>query len=238
MANFVNLDRICREKKTKSATFYVTTSIPYINGEPHLGHAMEFIMADVLARYARQQSKDTLLSIGTDEHGGKVAEKANELGLEPKILADQMSAKFRELSSSLLISNDRFIRTTDEGHEQRAAIIWQNLKEDIYKDKYVGWYCVGCEEFKTESYVKETNGICPEHNRPYEKIEEDNYFFRLSKYVPEIKKSIESGTFKVIPSSRRNETLATLNGEVSDISISRPKDKIKWGIDVPGDKLR
>lgn len=238
MANFVNLDRICREKKTKSATFYVTTSIPYINGEPHLGHAMEFIMADVLARYARQQSKDTLLSIGTDEHGGKVAEKANELGLEPKILADQMSAKFRELSSSLLISNDRFIRTTDEGHEQRAAIIWQNLKEDIYKDKYVGWYCVGCEEFKTESYVKETNGICPEHNRPYEKIEEDNYFFRLSKYVPEIKKSIESGTFKVIPSSRRNETLAILNGEVSDISISRPKDKIKWGIDVPGDKTQ
>src|SRR6185312_10292463 len=169
------------------SNYYITTSIPYVNGEPHLGHAMEFVMADVLARQARQQGKSVIFSTGTDEHGGKIAEKAEELKLEPKALADQMSKRFSELAAKLNISNDRFIRTTDPGHEQRSQLIWKALKKDIYKGKYVGWYCTGDEAFFTEAEVKAYNGVCPNHNRPFEKVEEENYFFKLSAYNEEIK---------------------------------------------------
>jgi methionyl-tRNA synthetase len=129
--------------------YYVTTSIPYVNGEPHLGHAMEFVMADVLARAARKRGDTTLFSSGTDEHGGKIAEKAAELKLTPQELADKMSQKFRDLVKALDVEPDRFIRTTDKGHVQRAQIIWKALAGDIYKHKYVGWYCTGDEEFFT-----------------------------------------------------------------------------------------
>ncbi len=215
--------------------YYVATSIPYVNGEPHLGHAMEFVMGDVLARYARQQGKDVLFSTGTDEHGGKIAEKAEQLGLTPVELTDQMSEKYRELQKALNISADRFIRTTDKGHEQRAQIIWNTLKDDIFKNNYVGWYCTGDEEFFSETIVKENNGVCPDHNRPYEKIEEENYFFRLSKYTDQIKEAIVSNSFTVIPKTKRNEILSVIEEGLEDISISRPKDKIGWGIPVPGD---
>jgi methionyl-tRNA synthetase len=215
--------------------YYVTTSIPYVNGEPHLGHAMEFIMGDVLARKARQAGKDVILSIGTDEHGGKIAEKAAELKLEPKALADQMSKQFGELAKKLNISNDRFIRTTDKGHEQRAALIWQKLAKDIYKGKYQGWYCTGDEAFFTEAEVKANNGVCPNHNRPYEKIEEENYFFKLSAYAEPVLKAIENGELQVVPETRRNEITSLLKGGLDDISISRPLEKIGWGIPVPGD---
>jgi len=217
------------------SNYYVTTSIPYVNGEPHLGHAMEFVMGDALARYARKQGKQTLFSIGTDEHGGKIAEKAAELKLTPQELADQMSQKFRDLAAKLNVSNDRFIRTTDKPHEQRAQLVWKALAADIYKSKYIGWYCTGDEEFFTETVVKANNGICPDHNRPYEKLEEENYFFRLSKYTEPIRKAIESGEFRIIPETRRNEILAVLKEGLEDISISRPKEKISWGIPVPGD---
>lgn len=210
-------------------------SIPYVNGEPHLGHAMEFIMADVLARRARQQGRDVLFSTGTDEHGGKIAEKATELGLTPKALCDQMSQHFADLANRLNISHDRFIRTTDPGHEQRAALIWQALKKDIYKDKYTGWYCTGDEAFFTEAEVKANNGVCPNHNRPYEKIEEENYFFKLSAYGDRIREVIESGEFTILPDTRRNEILSVIKSGLEDISVSRPKDKISWGIPVPGD---
>lgn len=215
--------------------YYVTTSIPYVNGEPHLGHAMEFVMADVLARAARKDGKPVLFSIGTDEHGGKIAEKAAEKGITPKELADQMSQKFRDLAESLDVSADRFIRTTDAAHEKRAALVWKALKDDIYKGKYIGWYCTGDEEFFTETVVKANNGVCPDHNRPYEKIEEENYFFKLSKYTEEIQKAIDSGALQIVPKTRRNEILAVIAEGLEDISISRPKDKIGWGIPVPGD---
>lgn len=219
--------------------YYVTTSIPYVNGEPHLGHAMEFVMADVLARAARQQGKPVIFSTGTDEHGGKIAEKAAEMGLTTKQLTDQMSQTFRDLQAALNISNDRFIRTTDKGHEQRAQLIWKALAEknskDIYKHKYVGWYCTGDEAFFTETEVKANKGVCPNHNRPYEKIEEENYFFRLSAYTEQVRQAIESGKFAVVPKTKRNEILGLLKEGLEDISISRPKDKIGWGIPVPGD---
>lgn len=217
------------------SNFYVTTSIPYVNGEPHLGHAMEFVMADVLARYARRQGKSTIFSTGTDEHGGKIAEKAAEKHLEPQALADQMSQTFQELVQQLNISNDRFIRTTDKTHIQRAQLIWKALERDIYKAKYIGWYCTGDEAFFTETEVKANNGVCPDHNRPYEKIEEENYFFKLSKYTDVIHAQITAGDFLIIPETRRNEILSLLREGLEDISISRPKDKLTWGISVPGD---
>jgi methionyl-tRNA synthetase len=216
--------------------YFVCTSIPYVNGDPHLGHAMEFVMADVLARYARKQGNNVIFSTGTDEHGGKMAEKAEALGITPQAFVDKTSAKFVSLAKELLISNDRFIRTTDKDHEKRAAIIWENLKKDIYKGKYVGWYCTGDEEFFTEQTVKDNKGVCPDHNRPYEKLEEDNYFFKLSAYTEQITHLIESGSYRVIPASRKNEILQVLKGGLDDISISRPKEKISWGIPVPGDK--
>ncbi len=216
--------------------YYITTSIPYVNGEPHLGHAMEFVMTDVLARYARGQGSDVIFSTGTDEHGGKIAEKAAELNITPQALADQMSQKFRDLVTALGVQPDRFIRTTDKGHEQRAQLIWKALAKDIYKNKYVGWYCTGDEEFFTETTVKANNGVCPDHNRPYEKIEEENYFFRLSNYSEQIRSAIKNNTFSVIPETRRNEILSLLDSGLDDISISRPKDKLDWGIPVPGDK--
>ncbi len=215
--------------------YYVTTSIPYVNGEPHLGHAMEFIMADVLARAARQRGDTVIFSTGTDEHGGKIAEKAAEVKLEPKELADQMSQRFAKLAQDLEISQDRFIRTTDSGHEQRAQLVWKALAKDIYRGKYVGWYCTGDEEFFSETVVKANNGICPDHNRPYEKLEEENYFFKLSAYTEKVTEAIESGKLQIIPETRRNEILSVLREGLEDISISRPKDKINWGIPVPGD---
>ncbi|HWB39371.1 MAG TPA: methionine--tRNA ligase [Candidatus Saccharimonadales bacterium] len=216
--------------------YYVCTSIPYVNGEPHLGHAMEFVLADVLARAARQAGDDVIFSTGTDEHGGKIAEKATELGLDPKSLADQMSQRFSELAKRLNISNNRFIRTTDESHEERAQLIWKALEKDIYKGKYVGWYCTGDEEFFTETVVKANNGVCPDHDRPYEKIEEENYFFKLSSYTKPVLEAITSDQFKIVPETRRNEILSLLKSGLEDISISRPTDTISWGIPVPGDK--
>lgn len=215
--------------------YYVTTSIPYVNADPHIGFAMELLYADVLARYAREQGSEVIFSTGTDEHGGKIAEKAAEKGLTPKEFADQVSQRFLELGELLNISNNRFIRTTDSGHEQRAQVIWKALKKDIYKDSYVGWYCTGDEAFFTETEVKANNGVCPNHNRPYERLKEENYFFKLSGYSQTIAESIKKEEFKIVPESRRNEILSVLKSGLQDISISRPKDKIEWGVPVPGD---
>ncbi len=215
--------------------YYVTTSIAYVNAEPHVGYGMELLQADVLARAARQQGKSVIFCTGTDEHGSKITEKAAEAKLEPKIFADQMSEKFRELTKLLNISNDRFIRTTDPAHEQRAQIIWKNLSGDIYKGKYTGLYCTGCEAFVTEAVAKANKGVCPHHNKPYEKLEEENYFFKLSKYAPTIQKAIETNTFKIYPETRQHEILQVFKQGLEDISISRPKQSISWGIPVPGD---
>lgn len=215
--------------------YYVTTSIPYVNGDPHIGFGMELVQADVLARLARLRGDKVVFSTGSDEHGGKIAEKAAEQSITPLEFAATMSQKFRDLGKLLNISNDRFIRTTDKGHEQRAQLVWENLKDDIYKGAYTGWYCTGDEAFFTEAVVKENNGVCPNHNRPYEKIEEQNYFFKLSKYTPQIQKAITDGSFQIVPATRKREITQLLKDGLEDISISRPKDKISWGIPVPGD---
>ncbi|HSX46691.1 MAG TPA: methionine--tRNA ligase [Patescibacteria group bacterium] len=218
--------------------YYITTSIPYVNGDPHIGHALEFVLADALARAARAQGNKVIFCTGTDEHGGKIAEKAEEQGITPKDFADQQSQKFRDLAQLLNVSNDRFIRTTDAGHEQRAQLIWKALEKDIYKGKYAGWYCTGDEAFFPEAVVKANKGVCPNHNRPYEKIEEENYFFKLSAYAPKIQKAIQDGSFRVIPATRKHEIMQVIKDGLEDISISRPADKIAWGIPVPNDKTQ
>lgn len=216
------------------SNFYVTTSIPYVNGEPHVGHALEFIMTDVLARAARQRGDEVLFSTGTDEHGTKVAEKAASLKHTPQEYADKMSAQFVHLLKDLNISNDRFIRTTDKAHEQRAQLVWKAMAHDIYKDKYVGLYDVKQEEFVPEAQADPAR-LDPKHPQAYRKLEEENYFFKLSKYTGAIKEAIDSGTFEILPKTRRNEILSLLDEGLDDISISRPKEKLEWGIPVPGD---
>jgi methionyl-tRNA synthetase len=215
--------------------YYVTTSIPYVNAEPHLGHAMEFIQADVLARYHRQIGDTVLFSTGTDEHGSKIAEKANEKGVTVKQFVDENVASFVELLKNLNITNDLFVRTTDVDHEKRVQIVWNNLKEHIYKNSYIGLYCVGCEEFVSDKVAKQNNNSCPVHNRPYEQLEEENYFFSLSKFTDQIKSAIDSNQFLIVPDTRRNEILSVLEEGLEDISISRSSSKVSWGVNVPGD---
>ncbi len=217
------------------AKFYVTTAIPYVNDVPHIGHALLHLYADVLARYHRQLGEEVLFSAGTDEHGSKIAEKAAEAKLTPQQYADKLTPAFKELLKMLEISNDRFIRTTSPDHVKRAQAIWQQLADYIQKESYTGWYCTGHEAFVTETEVKANGGICPDHNRPYEKIQEENYFFKLSEFTPKIKSAIEADELRVIPESRKNEILSLLNSGLDNISISRPKEKIAWGIPVPGD---
>ncbi len=215
--------------------YFVTTSIPYVNGDPHIGFAMELIQADVLARLARLEKKQVIFSTGTDEHGGKIAEKAADLSITPKALADQISLKFSDLATKLNVKYDRFIRTTNEEHVKRAQAIWNLLKDDIYKANYIGWYCTGDEAFFTETEVKELNGICPNHNRPFERIEEENYFFRLSKYSEKIKEAILNKTLNILPENKSHEILTLIDNGLDDVSISRPQDKINWGIKTPDD---
>ena len=218
---------------------YITTSIPYVNAAPHIGTAMDAIYGDVLARHYRQIGvEQVLFSTGVDEHGTKIAEKAEEAGLKPKDFVDQNTQKFIELLKALNISNDRFVRTTDKGHEQRAQIVWKNLSKDIYKNKYVGLYCVGCEEFVTETTANENKMVCPIHNQSYQKLEEDNYFFGLSKYQEAIKNAIASDEYRIVPKTRKHEILSLIESGLDDISISRPVDKLSWGIPVPGDKTQ
>lgn len=216
--------------------FYVTTAIPYVNAEPHIGTALDLLYADALARYHRiNGTKDVLFSTGTDEHGSKIAEKAAEKGMTPQAFVDENAAKFVAMGKMLNISNDRFIRTTDKAHEQRVQIVWKDLKDSVYKGKYVGMYCVGCEEYVTETTATDNKGICPIHNRPYEKLEEENYFFKLSSFTDQIKTAITDGTFTVVPESRKHEILSVLESGLDDISISRPTKKLSWGVPVPGD---
>ncbi|HSX47850.1 MAG TPA: methionine--tRNA ligase [Patescibacteria group bacterium] len=220
------------------AKYYVTTAIPYVNAEPHIGFAMELITADVLARRASLAGSEVIFSTGTDEHGGKISDKAKESGQSTKEFADEVSQKFRDLCKLLNVTNNRFIRTTDLGHKQRSQLIWNNLAKDIYKGKYKGWYCTGDEAFFSEAEVKANKGICPTHNKPYDKIEEENYFFKLSKYQDSIVKAIESDELLIIPSSRKKEILNVIKSGLEDISVSRPKEKIAWGIPVPKDNTQ
>jgi len=215
--------------------FYITTSIPYTNALPHIGFALEAVQADVLARYHKKLGEGVFFLTGTDEHGLKIKKAAKAVKKTPQEFVDEISARFLELTKVLNISNDDFIRTTDKKrHWPAVKKLWLKLKDnnDIYKKKYKGYYCSGCEAFVTEKDL--VQGKCPIHQKEPELIEEENYFFRLSKYLPVIKKEIEKGDLKIIPQARQNEVLGYIKTGIEDVSFSRAKEKY-WGFEVPGD---
>lgn len=219
--------------------FYITTSIAYVNASPHIGFALELVQADVLARYHRLLGDDTYFLTGTDEHGIKNLKTAREERITPQELADKNSQKFRELCEVLNISNNDFIRTTDrKRHWPSVEKVWEKLKTngDIYLKKYKGLYCSGCEAFLTKKEL--IKGKCPVHHKEPDIVEEENYFFRLSRYGDRIKEAIEKGVFQIVPQSRANEILSFINQGLEDISFSRPRTKLDWGILVPGDKTQ
>jgi methionyl-tRNA synthetase len=215
--------------------FYLTTSIPYANAEPHIGFAQEIVAADVVARYYRKHKYDTFFLAGVDEHGLKVKRRAEEEGLSPQEFTDKMADEFARLSQLLNLTNDDFIRTTEKRHTDIAQDLWDRCRDagDIYKKKYKGLYCIGCECFIKESDL--IDGKCPIHKEKPEKIREVNYFFRLSKYQKDIRDLITSKTLRITPKERRREILSLIKQGLEDISISRPKSKLDWGIPVPGD---
>ena len=215
--------------------FYITAAIDYVNGAPHIGHAMEKIQADVLARYHRAIGDDVFFLMGTDDNSLKNVQTAEEKCIPIKKLVDQNAKLFFDLQKSLDLSNNCFIRTVEKRHFNATQKIWEACKKDIYKKKYEGLYCVGCEEFKKERDLIE--GKCPEHpNRLLEKVEEENYFFRLSAYQKKIEEIIEKDIYKITPLSRKNEALSFIRRGLEDFSISRTKERARgWGIPVPGD---
>ena len=214
---------------------YITTAIPYMNGAPHIGHAMDYCIADVCARYHKMIGDEVRLQAGTDEHGNKIEQKARELGVPVKEYVDGNVAVFKDFISELGVEYTDFIRTTDTEHERRVQEIWKKLSPYIYKAKYAGWYCTGCERYVTEKEYEENNGVCPDHNKPYEKFEEENYYFRISDFKDKIRDAILSNELLILPEFRKKEMLALLE-ESPDVSISRPKAQLSWGVPVPGDE--
>ncbi len=217
--------------------FYITSSIAYANSGPHIGYAYELILADFIARYKRERGLNTFFLTGTDEHGDKIIRSAQKAGVGPQAFVDGNVLKFKDLCKKINISNDFFIRTSDKkNHWVGAQAFWVKLLSsgDIYKGLYKGLYCVGCEAFVTEKDL--VDGNCPNHDTPPEEIEEENYFFKLSKYAEEVKSKIISNEFEIIPHTRKKEILALFDTGINDISISRPEGSILWGVPVPNEK--
>jgi len=213
---------------------FISTSIPYVNAAPHLGHALEFVQADVFARRHRLMGDSVFFLSGSDENSLKNVQSAEKLGVSVKDLVDKNSQKFFELKDSLNISIDDFIRTTEERHFSGAQKLWKVCEKDIYKKKYSGLYCVGCEEFYKEEEL--VDGLCPDHKIKPELIEEENYFFKLSKYQNQIEELIKNDVVKIVPETRKNEVLSFVKSGLQDFCISRTSERAKgWGIDVPND---
>jgi methionyl-tRNA synthetase len=218
-------------------TFYITTPIYYVNDVPHIGHAYTTIAADVLARYWRLRGRDVFFLTGLDEHGQKVQQAAAKAGIDPQTHCDRLAPQFQQLWKRLNISNDAFIRTTDPQHKSAVQRYLQELFNNklIYKDSYTGWYCTFDERFWTEKDVE--NGLCPDCKRPVEKLSEHNYFFKMGQYQDRLIDYIKSHENFIRPESRRNEVLGFLQTQkLGDLSISRPKSRLSWGIELPFDK--
>lgn len=217
----------------KANKFYITSPIFYVNANPHIGHTYTIVAADILARYHRMIGDRVFLLAGTDEHGAKIEEKAKELGKEPKDFVDEVSASFSLAWDMLDISNDGFIRTTDENHKKAVqdALQYMYDKGDIYKGEYEGLYCRGCEQFKAENDL--VDGLCPDHKTAPETMSEECYMFKMSQYRDELVRKIESDEFRILPAERKNEILSFLKEELQDVSFSRKN--VKWGIPLPWD---
>ena len=218
-----------------SSKFYVTTPIYYVNGQPHIGHAYTTIAADVLARYHKRNGADVFFATGTDEHGQKVAKAAEEKGVPPLEFTNEISQTFVKLWELLDVQNSDFIRTTDERHQKKVKHFLKTLfdKGDIYQGEYEGWYCVPCETFFPEGQLKE--GSCPDCGRSVESLKEKSYFFRLSKYQDWLIEYIQDNDL-VVPQTRQNEVLGFLRQPLEDLCISRPKERLTWGIPLPFDE--
>jgi methionyl-tRNA synthetase len=218
-------------------SFYITTPIYYVNDVPHIGHAYTTVAADVLARYWRLRGRDVFFLTGLDEHGQKVQQAAAKAGIDPQAHCDKLAPQFQTLWKRLNISNDAFIRTTDAPHKSIVQRYLEELhsKQLIYKDDYTGWYCTFDERFWTEKDVE--GGLCPDCRRPIERISEHNYFFKMGQYQDRLIEHIREHPNFIRPESRRNEVLGFLTTQkLGDLSISRPKSRLSWGVELPFDK--
>jgi methionyl-tRNA synthetase len=218
------------------ANTYLTTTLPYVNADPHIGFALEIVQADAWARFRRQQGDEVFFNFGTDEHGLKIFRKAEEAGISPQKYVDGYAAKFEALKTALNLSYTNFIRTSDPHHLKAAQEFWRRCDQngDIYKKLYKVKYCVGCELEKTDSEL--VDGRCPLHpSVELEILEEENYFFRFSKYQDQLLELYKNQTDFVVPANRLKEIENFVKEGLSDFSISRLKSKMPWGVDVPGD---
>ncbi|TXH54012.1 MAG: methionine--tRNA ligase [Bacteroidia bacterium] len=217
--------------------FYITTAIPYVNGKPHIGHALEYFQADTIRNYHKIVGEETLLLSGADENALKNVQKAEEEGISTQDFLDRNSQVFKESYAKLGVKLDVFERGSDATHHfPGVQKLWEQCAQngDIYKKSYTGLYCVGCESFKTEKEL--IDGKCPEHLTVPEKITEDNYFFKLTNYQDKLLSLIESGELQIIPESKKNEIVSFIKQGLEDFSISRSKERAKGvGVPVPGD---
>lgn len=235
--------------------YYLTTAIPYANAAPHIGTAMDYLYGDILLRYQLLRGNDAKLSIGTDEHGTKVQQKAADNNVTPQEFVDNLQPEFQKMRQALDLNfgvpidqigqplsgqdfdgqNIISVRTSDPEHVRRVQEIWRRLDQAgvIYKSSYEGWYCAGCEAFVTETEAHDNNYICPDHQKPYEKLSEENYYLATSKFTDQIREFVKNA---VVPEFRGKELLGLLKDGAKDVSISRPADKLSWGVPVPGDE--
>jgi len=215
---------------------YITTAIPYANAKPHIGNALDYLLADIWKRYEEQQGKTVRFQVGTDEHGNKIAAKATEAGVDPQTYTDQMYGNFQILMDKVDAKYTDFIRTTDPHHVAATQYIWQKLQPYIYNGTYEGWYCMGHEAFFTDTEVEATGGICPDHQTQYEHVSEENYYLKTSAFTEKIREAIEKNRMQIIPEFRKNEFLELIKSGLKDVSISRPRKSLSWGVPVPGDE--
>ena len=221
--------------------FYITTAIPYVNAPPHIGHALEFVLADVIARYHHLIREGVILLSGGDENALKNVQAAEKAKIPVQEFIDQNSKLFEELAEKLNVKFDIFQKGSDLKHHKSSQKLWEfcNNSGDIYKKSYTGLYCVGCETFYEKGELDE-NGECFEHpGKKLEEVSEENYFFKLSKYQDQLLELLETGRLRIIPESRKNEAISFIKQGLKDISISRSNERAKnWGVDVPGDKTQ
>lgn len=217
--------------------YFISTAIPYVNARPHVGHALEFVLTDAYARYQRQQGRDVFFLSGSDENSLKNVQAADKEGITPQALVDRYVRAFQEMCRAMNISNDDFIRTSvDPRHFTGARKIWLAMAAagDLYTKSYRGLYCVGCEQFYDEEEL--VDGRCPEHGTVPDLVEEENWFFRLSRYGDRLHSLIARDELTVVPATRRNEVLRFIESGLEDFSVSRSRARARdWGVEVPGD---
>ena len=213
---------------------YITTAIPYVNGKPHVGHALDYLLADVYSRYKKEQGIAVRFQAGTDEHGNKIFNKAKAQGVPVEQYVEENANIFRDFIEKLGVNPTDFIRTSNPEHERLVQQIWKKIEDHIYPSEYEGWYCSGCEGFITDKEYEENHGICPDHQTEYERLSEKNYYLRISDFKSQIKEAIETDQLKILPDFRKKEVLRLLE-DSPDVSISRPRKNLSWGIPVPGD---